>query len=79
MNAEKRESIIFSAKKDKQFHPSLYLSNVLTKEVFQHEHLGVTLTFNLSWHSHILKIHQKASKRLIMLTLYEVNVDQENT
>ena len=67
MNAEKTESMIFSAKKDKPFHPSLYLSNVLIKEVFQHEHLGVTLTFNLSWRSHILKIHQKASKRLNML------------
>jgi hypothetical protein len=67
MNAEKTESMIFSAKKDKSFHPSLYLSNVLIKEVFQHEHIGVTLTFNLSWRSHILKIHQKASKRLNML------------
>jgi hypothetical protein len=67
MNAEKTESMIFLAKKDKPFHPSLYLSNVLIKEVFQHEHLGVTLTFNLSWRSHILKIHQKASKRLNML------------
>jgi hypothetical protein len=78
MNAEKTESMIFSAKKDKPFHPSLYLSNVLIKEVFQHEHLGVTLTFNLSWRSHILKIHQKASKRLNMLKPMRLTL-QENT
>jgi hypothetical protein len=47
MNAEKTESMIFSAKKYKPIHPTLYLSNMLIKEVFQHEHLGVTLTFNL--------------------------------
>ena len=67
MNAEKTESMIFSAKKVKPLHPPLYLSNVQINEIFHHEHLGVTLTFNLSWRSHILKIHQKASKRLNML------------
>ena len=59
--------MIFLAKLFKPFRPPLYLSNLLIKEVLQCEHLGLTLTFNLSWRSHILKIHQKASKRLNML------------
>ena len=65
--------MIFTAKKNnggpenKPFHPPLYMSNILIDEVFSHDHLGVTLTCNLSWRSHILKIHQKASKRLNML------------
>ena len=33
----------------------------------QHDHLGVTLTQNLSWRPQVLKIHQKASKKLNML------------
>ena len=32
-----------------------------------HEHLGLTLSSNLSWRAHILKIHQKASKKLNLL------------
>ena len=67
MNVDKTESMIFLAKLFKPFHPPLYLSNLLIKEVLQCEHLGLPLTFNLSWCSHILKIHQKASKRLNML------------
>ena len=32
-----------------------------------HEHLGLTLTSNLSWRAHVLKLHQKASKKLNLL------------
>ena len=68
MNVDKTESMIFSAKLYKPFHPPLYLSNLLVKEVLQCEHLGLTFTFNLSWRSHILETHQKASSiRLNML------------
>ena len=39
MNVDKTESMIFSAKLFKPFHPPLYLSNLLIKEVLQCEHL----------------------------------------
>ena len=32
-----------------------------------HEHLGLTLTSNLSWRAHVLKFYQKASKKLNLL------------
>ena len=37
------------------------------EDVTVHEHLGLTLSSTLSWQSHILKIHQKASKKLNLL------------
>ena len=32
-----------------------------------HEHLGLTLSSNLSWSAHVLKLYQKASKKLNLL------------
>ena len=64
INAEKTESITFSTKRIKPYHPPLFYNNTQIKEVSKHIHLGVTLTSNLSWKAHILKIYEKASKRL---------------
>jgi hypothetical protein len=43
------------------------LANEPIDIVDEHDHLGVTLTNKLSWRPHILKIHQKASKKLNLL------------
>ena len=67
MNPEKTETMIFTCERDKPFHPPLYMTNTTIRDVTSHEHLGVTLALNLSWRPHILKIHQKASKKLNML------------
>ena len=42
----------------------MILNNSIIEDVTVHEHLGLTLSSNLSWRAHILKIHQKASKKL---------------
>ena len=67
MNPQKTENIIFSCKLVKPLHPTLILNNEPIKTVSQHDHLGVTLTQNLSWHPQVLKIHKKESKKLNML------------
>ena len=59
----KTEAIVSSAKRDKSVHPLLILNNNIIEDVTVHEHLGLTLCTNLSWRAHILKIHQKASKK----------------
>ena len=51
--------MIFSSKLIKPIHPPLNLANKPIDVVTQHDHLGVTLTYNLSWWPHIFKIHQK--------------------
>jgi hypothetical protein len=67
MNPQKTENIIFSCKLVKPLHPTLILNNEPIKTVSQHDHLGVTLTQNLSWRPQVLKIRQEASKKLNML------------
>ena len=59
----KTEAIVSSAKRGKSVHPLLILNNNIIEDVTVHEHLGLTLCTNLSWRAHILKIHQKASKK----------------
>ena len=41
-----------------------------------HEHLGLTLSSNLSWRAHILKIHQKAFKKLNRLKPLKYNLSR---
>ena len=61
----KTEAIVSSAKRGKSVHPLLILNNniIESEDATVHEHLGLTLCTNLSWRAHILKIHQKASKK----------------
>ena len=63
----KLKQLFFLAKKDKPVHPPLILNNNIIEHVTVHEHLALTLCSNLSWRAHILKIHQKASKKLNLL------------
>ena len=56
--------MIFSTKRVKPGHPPLLLDGVGIENVPVHDHLGVTFSSNLSWRPHILKIHQKASRKL---------------
>ena len=64
MNKTKTKAIVFSAKRDKPVHSPLILNNNIIEDVTVHKDLGLTLSSNLSWRAHILKIHQKAFKRL---------------
>jgi hypothetical protein len=59
--------VIFSTKKYKPVHPALYYENNEINVVNTHNHLGVTLSSNMSWRTHVLNIHDKASKRLNLL------------
>ena len=75
INPTETKSIIFSTKRNKVKHPTLVFDNVSTEEVNSHNHLGVTLSSNLSWKAHILNIYEKASKRLNLLKglKYKIN------
>ena len=67
MNADKTKNMIFPSILIKPFHPKLTMSNEPIDVVVQQDHLGVTLTSNLLWRAYVLKINQKASKKLNML------------
>ena len=63
MNETKTKSIVFSLKRDKPDHPSLIMKGVAIEEVAVHEHLGLTLSSNLSWRPHgVCTVHEDTSK-----------------
>ena len=49
MNPSKCRSLVFSLKRVKPPHPSLYLNNSRTEKVEKHTHLGLTFQSNMSW------------------------------
>ena len=59
--------MVFSTKRNKPDHPTLFMNNVEIDDVSVYEHLGLTLSSDFSWRPHILKIYQKASKKLNIL------------
>ena len=63
-NPPKTESMVVTRKINKPNHPPLFMSDVLIKEVSSHKHLGVHLSSDCTWHSHIERIKEKAWQRL---------------
>lgn len=76
INETKTKAIVFSAKRDKPVHPPLILNNNIIEDVTVHENLGLTLSSNLSWRAYILKIQQKASKKLNLLKPLKYNLSR---
>ena len=75
MNPVKSRNVIFSLKRNKQVHPPLFLSSNIVKDVESHTHLGLTLQSSMSWRKHIVRVFEKASKRLNMLKFVRFKVD----
>ena len=66
-NALKTEYIIVSKRKTRAMHPDLLLNDTKLTEVNNHKHLGLTISNNMSWSSHINEILAKAEKSLSMM------------
>ena len=66
-NALKTEYIIVSKRKTRAMHPDLFLNDTKLTEVNNHKHLGLTISNNMSWSSHINEILAKAEKRLSLM------------
>ena len=60
INPTKTESIIFSTKRIKPYHPDLFYEGKKIAMVSQHTHLSVTLSSTLSWKAHILKVQYRS-------------------
>ena len=64
-NVLKTEYIIVSKRKTRAMHPDLLLNDTKLTEVKNHKHLGLTISNNMSWSSHVNETLAKAEKRLI--------------
>ena len=66
-NGDKTEYMIFSYKRTETIYPPLLFNGIQIKKVNEHTHLGLTLTTNMSWASHVRQITTKAHSRIDML------------
>ena len=66
-NATKSIAVLFSTKRNKQDHPTLYLRDTPIPEATHHTHLGITISGNLKWNEHINRIINKSNKCLVLL------------
>ena len=65
-NPLKTEAVLFTLKK-LDFLPQLVFDNITISFVDSHKHLGVTLSRNGQWHSHVENIVNSASKILALM------------
>ena len=54
------EEVVLSNKRERCFHPPLFLNNIEVKRVNEHKHLGLTLNSKLNFGSHIKEKIAKA-------------------
>ena len=59
-NPAKSESILFSRKLNKPYHPPVSMDETQINEVTSHKHLGVFFSNDCNWHNHIEHIKTKA-------------------
>ena len=62
-NPTKSESVIFSWKRNKPYHPPVFMNQTEIKEVTSHKHLGVVFSNDCTWHEHLDYIKSKAWTR----------------
>ena len=61
-NASKTEEVIFSTKRMKPSHPTLFLGNTEIERKSEHKHLGMILDSRLNFQSHIREAIMKARR-----------------
>jgi hypothetical protein len=66
INPSKTESMIFWTKRNK-----------VIKFVPNHQHLGITLSSNLSWREHVMTIYGKVSKTLNLLKGLKLKINRD--
>lgn len=76
MNPSKCRNIVFSLKHNKPFHPVLFLDDKSILKIESHKHLGLTLHCSMSWKTHILRIYEKANKRLNILKSLKFKINR---
>lgn len=63
-NPLKSQSVVFSRKQNKPYHPPVLLDQTPINETTSHKHLGVFLSNDCTWHDHLEYIKSKAWNRI---------------
>ena len=59
-NPAKSESLLFSRKINKPFHPPIIMNKQVISEV-KHKHLGLTFSHDCTWHEHLAQTKEKSN------------------
>ncbi|MEW8548773.1 MAG: hypothetical protein AB2693_35180, partial [Candidatus Thiodiazotropha sp.] len=77
-NPAKSESVIFSRKHVKPYHPSVSLNQKQIIEVASHKHLGLVFSNDCSWHEHLEYIKAKAWSRINIMRRLKFKLDRRS-
>ena len=68
--------MVVSRKRDAHLYPPLSFDNSVVDEVSNHKHLGIVLSNDLGWASHIDEICAKAVRRLDVIQSFKFKLDR---
>ncbi|MCG8046167.1 MAG: reverse transcriptase domain-containing protein [Candidatus Thiodiazotropha endolucinida] len=77
-NPAKSESILFSRKVNKPYHPPVLMDQTQINEVSSHKHLGIIFSNDCSWHDHIEHIKTKAWARINVMRKLKFKLDRKS-
>ena len=77
-NPSKSESLIFSRKVNKPYHPPIYMNYQQVNEVNSHKHLGIYLSRDCTWHEQIKHIKAKAWQRIHVMRRLKFILDRKS-
>ena len=77
-NPSKSESIIFSRKQIKPFHPPVKMNQQQISEVNSHKHLGLIFSNDCTWHEHLDYIKTKAWHRVNIMRKLKFTLDRKS-
>ena len=75
-NPNKTEALTITRKLNKPIHPDLFMNNVPITNVSEHKHLGVVLSNNGKWHSHISSMVKRAWQRIGILRTLKFHLNR---
>ena len=76
-NPVKNESMLLSRKRNKPYHPPLFMQNHKVTKVESHKHVGIYFSSDCSWHQHIEYIKQKAWTRINIMRKLKFRLDRK--
>ena len=77
-NPAKSESLLFSRKINKPFHPPISMNYQVISEVTMHNHLGLTFSNDCTWHEHLAQIKTKAWQRIYIMRKLKFLLDRKS-
>ena len=77
-NPAKSESILFSRKLNRPFHPPLIMNQQVINEETSHKHLGLIFSSDCNWHEHINYVKTKAWSRINVMRKLKFQLDRKS-